>query len=254
MKKTVFLVLASLLLLQLPAGSAADKSAAPALLQKADPRVELAAKMPGTKPEDLRATPVPGLYELTRGAEVSYVSADGKYVLTGDLFKVTEAADFPNLTETRRRELRTRLIDDVPESDMIVYGPKDSRYTITVFTDVDCAWCRRLHSQIADYNRLGVRVRYLAWPRSGPATESWVRAENVWCAANKTDALSRAKRGEAVKAASCSANPVQREWDLGRELGIRGTPGLILPDCELVPGYLPPADLLKHLQAANATR
>ena len=123
-----------------------------------------------------------------------------------------------------------------------------------MFTDVDCSWCRRLHSQIADYNRLGVRVRYLAWPRSGPATESWVRAENVWCAANKTDALSRAKRGEPVKTASCSANPVQREWDLGRELGLRGTPGLILPDGELVPGYLPPADLLKHLQAANATR
>ena len=123
MKKTVFLVLASLLLVQLPAGSAADKATATALLQKSDPRVELAAKMPGTKLEDLRATPVPGLYELTRGAEISYVSADGKYVLTGDLFKVTETADFPNLTEARRRELRTRLIGDVPESDMIVYGP-----------------------------------------------------------------------------------------------------------------------------------
>lgn len=254
MKKAVFGLVAVLLLLQLPAGSAADKAALPAAQSKSDPRVELAAKMPGTKPEDLRSTPVPGLYELTRGADVSYVSADGKYVITGDLFKVTDASDFPNLTEARRRELRLRMIGEVPESDMIVYGAKDSRYTITVFTDVDCAWCRRLHSQIADYNRLGVRVRYLAWPRSGPASDSWQRAEGVWCAANKTDALNRAKRGEGVKSASCAANPVQREWDLGRELGVRGTPGLILPDGELVPGYLPPADLLKHLQAANVSR
>ena len=242
MKTLAVLLLAAWLPLQVVA-----QAPAPA---KADPRVELAAKIPGTKPEDLRLTPLPGIYELTHGADISYVSSDAKYIFSGDLFRVAEGGDFPNLTEGRRRELRAKLVADMPESDMIVFAPKETKYTITVFTDVDCAWCRKLHSEMAEYNKLGVRVRYMAWPRSGPATEAWSKAVGVWCAANKAEAMSRAKRGEAVKPASCAQNPVQKQWDLGRQLGVRGTPGLILADGELVPGYLPPAELVKHLQAA----
>jgi thiol:disulfide interchange protein DsbC len=219
-----------------------------------DPRVELAAKIPGARPEDLRLTPVPGIYELTHGADISYVSSDAKFIFSGDLYRVADGGDFPNLSETRRRELRAKLVSEVPESEMVIFGPKDPKYTITVFTDVDCPWCRRLHSEMAEYNKLGIRVRYLAWPRTGPATESWSRAQGVWCAANRSETLTRATRGEAVKPATCAQDPVKKHYELGRELGVRGTPGLVLADGELVPGYVPPAELIKHLQAGAAAK
>jgi thiol:disulfide interchange protein DsbC len=217
----------------------------------ADPRVELAAKIPGAKPEDLRATPVPGIFELTHGADISYVSADAKYIFSGDLYRVAEGNDFPNLTEERRHDLRAKLLSTVPEAEMIIFGPKNPKYTITVFTDVDCPWCRRLHSQMADYNRLGIRVRYMAWPRTAPKSESWLKAESVWCAKNRGDALAKAIAGESVPAASCP-DPVQRHHELGRQLGVTGTPGIVLADGELVPGYVPPDELLQHLQALAA--
>ena len=96
------------------------------------------------------------------------------------------------------------MIDTVPESEMLVFAPKEpAKYTITVFTDIDCGYCRRLHSQIAEYNRLGIRVRYMFFPRSGPDTESWHKAEAVWCASNRNDALTRAKNGEDLKSPKC---------------------------------------------------
>jgi thiol:disulfide interchange protein DsbC len=219
----------------------------------ADPRVELAAKIPGAKAEDIRPTPVPGIFELVHGAGVSYISADGKYLFAGDLYRVADNGEFPNLTEDRRKELRVKLLSAVPESEMIVYGPKSPKYTISVFTDVDCPWCRRLHSQMAEYNRLGIRVRYLAWPRTAPKSESWLKAQSVWCAKDRGEALGKAVGGGSIAAASC-ADPVQRHHDLGRKLGVQGTPGIVLGDGELIPGYLPPDELLQHLQTATASR
>src|ERR1700745_2460887 len=140
-------------------------------------RAVIAKQFPGTRVEDIRPTPVTGLYELTHGADIVYVTADGKYALTGDLLNVSNN---DNITEAHRRAVRAKLVNDVPESEMLVFGPQNPKYTVTVFTDVDCAYCRQLHSQIADYNRLGIRVRYLFYPRSGPNTESWTKDEAVW--------------------------------------------------------------------------
>lgn len=250
--KTLALLLLVLISAPLLAQSTAKPSVpAPAPAATADPRIELAARIPGTKPEDLRATPVAGIFELTHGADISYVSSDAQYVFSGDLYRIAKSGDFPNLSEQRRRELRVSALAAVPESEMLIFQPKNPKYTITVFTDVDCQWCQRLHSQIAEYNRLGVKVRYMSWPRSGPATESWYKAESVWCASDRNDALTRAKRGEKIKVAHCAQAPIKRQYDLGRELGVRATPGLVMPDGELVPGYLPPQELLEHLQAGG---
>jgi thiol:disulfide interchange protein DsbC len=216
-----------------------------------DPRIALAAKIPGAKPENLRLTPVAGIYELTHGADVSYVSADAKFVFGGDMYRVDSKGDFPNLTEVRRRELRLAMLATVPESQMVVYGPQSAAHTITVFTDVDCAWCQRLHSQIADYGKAGIRVRYMAFPRSGPNTESWSKAESVWCAADRHDAITRAKRGEALPKAACPSTPIAREYQLGQEIGVTGTPGIILETGELVPGYVAAPQLLAHLQQSK---
>ncbi|MEY4760999.1 MAG: hypothetical protein RLZZ200_855 [Pseudomonadota bacterium] len=225
----------------------------PAPKAVADPRVELAAKIPGAKPDDIRPTPVAGIYELVHGAGVSYISADGKYLFSGDLYRIGEGGDFPNLTEERRKDLRVKLLAAVPESEMIVYAPKSPKYTVSVFTDVDCPWCKRLHGQMAEYNKLGIRVRYLAWPRTAPKTPSWVKSQNVWCTKDRTEAFEKAVGGGTVANASC-ADPVLRHHDLGRKLGVQGTPGIVLPDGELVPGYVPPDELLEHLREATASR
>lgn len=205
----------------------------------------VAARIPGTKPEELRATPIAGIYELRRGAELVYVTADGRYGFAGDLYRL---ADRSNLSDARRRELRLALISAVPESSMVVFSPAAPKYTITVFTDVDCAYCRALHKQIAEYNRLGVKVRYMFYPRSGPNTESWSKAEQVWCSADRRAALTAAKLGTPLKAAVCRPNPVAEQYALGQSIGLSGTPGIITEKGELLPGYEPPDEMLQELQ------
>lgn len=213
--------------------------------QAGDPRVAIAARIPGAKPEELRATPIPNIYELTHGADVVYVTTDGKYAFSGDLIDLPKNAD---LTEAHKRELRLKEIGAIPESEMLVFGPRDARYTVTVFTDVDCAYCRQLHSEIADYNRLGIRVRYLFYPRTGPNTSSWTKAEQVWCSDNRNEALTRAKLDQPLQAKPCANNPVARDYALGRDFGVQGTPSIVTPSGELIGGYLPPGELLQELK------
>lgn len=212
---------------------------------KADPRIEIAARIPGARPDELRATPIPNIYELSRGSEIAYVTTDGKYAISGDMFDIPRNED---LTENHRREGRMKLIAAVPENEMVIFGPKQPRYTVTVFTDVDCAYCRRLHSQIAEYNRLGIRVRYLFYPRTGPNTESWTKAEEVWCSADRNDALTRAKLGQALKAKPTCSNPVARGYALGQGFGLQGTPAIVTADGEMISGYMEPAALLQELK------
>ena len=212
-----------------------------------DPLAEVAARIPGARPEELRATAVAGIYELTRGADVVYVTGDGKYAFTGDL---VELANNNNLTEQHRRELRVKAINAFPESEMLIFGPQDPKYTVTVFTDVDCPYCRKLHSQIALYNRLGIRVRYLLYPRTGPNSESWTKAEQVWCSPDHNAALTRAKLGEELKTKPCNNNPVARSYALGQGFALEGTPAIIMPNGEMLPGYVPPDVLAQHLKTA----
>jgi thiol:disulfide interchange protein DsbC len=214
-----------------------------------DARVEVSSRIPGTHPDQLRATPVPGVYELTRGTDIAYVSSDGKYAISGDM--VALASD-ENLTESHRREIRAHMIAAIPESEMLVFGPQDAKYTVTVFTDVDCAYCRKLHSEIAQYNHLGVRVRYLLFPRTGPGTPSWLKAEQVWCSADRKDALTRAKLGQPLTNKPCATNPVARFHALGQDFDLQGTPDIVLANGEMFPGYVPPAELAAHLRDPKA--
>jgi thiol:disulfide interchange protein DsbC len=202
----------------------------------------------GVRPEDVRATPIAGLFELRRGSEIIYMSQDGRYVLTGDLYR---AADRSNLTEAHRAELRRQLIDAMPESKMVIFSPPEPKYTVTVFTDVDCPYCQALHKQIAEYNRLGIRVRYLFFPRSGPKTPSWYKAEQVWCSADRKAALTDAKLGKPLQAQVCPDTPVAQEYELGKQVGLEGTPGIIASNGTIIGGYMPPDELLKELKQLN---
>jgi thiol:disulfide interchange protein DsbC len=221
--------------------------------QVADPRAALVKLLPaGAKIEDLKPSPIAGIYELVQGADVSYITADGKYFLDGNVYDMKTR---DNLTEVLRTRARLALISEVPESQMIIFSPKNPLYTITVFTDVDCQYCRKLHSEIAELNKLGVRVRYMFYPRTGPNTESWRKAEVVWCSADRNEALTRAKAGAQLDMnKTCAPTPVAREYALGQSIGVRGTPAILTEQGDYISGYLPPHDLvqeLKQLQFAN---
>ena len=212
-------------------------------------RATLAKKVPGAKPENIRTSPIPGLYEITLGSSIAYVSADGRYLINGDLFEVQSRT---NLTEARRTDSRLKALASVSEDDMNVFTPTvPVKHTITVFTDVDCGYCRKLHSEIAQFNKLGIRVRYVAFPRSGPGTESWTKAEAVWCAKDRKDAITRAKQGVDIKSANCGTTPVAREYAMGEDLGVNGTPAIITDKGEYIGGYLPPQKMLAYLEGAG---
>ena len=216
-----------------------------------DPRVALVKLLPaGTKIEDLRPSPIPGIYELSQGADVSYLTADGRYFLDGNVY---DMGTRENLTEERRTKARVAMIGGVPESQMLIFAPKNPKYTITVFTDVDCQYCRKLHSQIAEINKLGVRVRYMFYPRTGPNTESWHKAEAVWCSADRNEALTRAKAGGALDISkSCGPTPVAQEYALGQSIGVRGTPAIVTENGSYINGYLAPNDLLEEIKKLQA--
>jgi len=209
-----------------------------------------AASIPGVKKEDVRPTPVAGVFEVRRGADIVYMSGDGQFVFTGDLYNVSS---HNNLTEAHRRVLRQKLIEAIPESQMVIFSPPEPKYTVTVFTDVDCAYCRELHRQIADYNKLGVRVRYIFFPRTGPDTASWHKAEQVWCSADRKSALTRAKLGQALDANAACATPVAQEYALGKAIGLEGTPGIVASNGAMIGGYLPPQALVQQLSQQSAT-
>jgi thiol:disulfide interchange protein DsbC len=218
-----------------------------------DPRAALIKLLPaGAKLEDLKPSPIPGLYQFLQGADVSYLTADGKYFLDGNLYDMATRA---NLTEAIRSRARLAMINEVPESQMVIFSPKNPLYTITVFTDVDCQYCRKLHSEIAEINKLGVRVRYMFFPRTGPNTESWRKAEVVWCSADRGEALTRATAGAQLDMnKTCGPTPVAREYQLGQDIGVRGTPAILTDSGDFISGYLPPRELLqtlKQLQVAQ---
>jgi thiol:disulfide interchange protein DsbC len=215
--------------------------------QSTDPRVALLKRLPaGSKLEDLRPSPIAGIYEFMQGADISYLTADGKYFLDGNLYDMDSRE---NLTEAQRTRARVAMIGAVPESQMLIFGPKNPQYTITVFTDVDCAYCRKLHSEMAELNRLGVRVRYMFYPRTGPNTESWKKAEVVWCSANRNEALTRAKAGAQLDMTKvCEGTPVAREYALGQSLGVHGTPAIVTENGDYIAGYMPPHDLVQEIK------
>ncbi len=198
--------------------------------------------------ENIVPSPIEGLYEMRDGAQVMYVTDDGRFLIQGDVFDVEAET---NLTEARRSTARLSAVEDLGESSMIVFEPDESTHTVTVFTDIDCGYCRKLHRQMAGYNDLGIKVRYMFYPRSGPDTESWYKAESVWCADDRNTALTEAKSGKVMAAADCATTPVGIHYELGRSFGIRGTPAILTDSGELIGGYLPPDELIEYLVEEN---
>lgn len=210
---------------------------------------KLATRLPKDVSLDkLRAsTTVPGWYELEHGMQLLYVSPDGKHLFVGDLIDLDTKS---NLTESWRERTAMQLINAVGEQNMIVMGPADAKRTITVFTDVDCPYCAKLHQDAPELIKNGVKVRYLLFPRAGIGSETYKRSVAVWCSADRWKAVGIAKAGGKLDMKTCP-NPVESHYRLGQQLQVNGTPTIYLDDGKVLGGYLPSAKLLALLNRTS---
>ena len=205
-------------------------------------RASLAGKFPNLEAEDIYKTPLPGVVQVRQGPMVAYLTEDGRFLMRGDLIDLESDR---NLTQDAAAEGRVDLLSEFDDGLGLTFAPKNPKHTVTVFTDVDCGWCRELHKDIQAYNDLGISVRYLLWPRGGPGSENWRKAEQVWCAEDRNDALTRAKTDQSLpaKPKGCDTTMVMRHFETGLRLGVGGTPAIVTDTGQFIPGYKPAQEL-----------
>jgi thiol:disulfide interchange protein DsbC len=204
------------------------------------------AKQLRIDPKDVAPTTIAGLYKVTLGPQILYMTADGKYALRGDLIQMDSGRD---LSAEDRAAARSAYLKAMGEQDMILFAPAHPRHVLTVLTDIDCGYCRQLAGDTPRLLGLGVELRYLAYPRSGVDSPSWEKAVSVWCAKDRRAAYQSAMQGKAIAAASadCDQTAVLAGYELAMKLGVQGTPVMITEGGQLIDGYLPPEDLVKLL-------
>ncbi len=199
---------------------------------------------PGIPPSRIVPSAIPGLYEVTLGPHVVYMSEDGRHVVRGDLIEIESGE---NLTEASRSTARLAQLSQLNEADMVVFAPEETKHTITVFTDVDCPYCAKLHRDVPKLTAQGVKVRYLAFPRAGISSGTYNKMVSVWCADDRVQAMTDAKARRPVVSKDCP-NPVAEQYGLGRSLGIRGTPTIFLESGQMIPGYVPAERLVQMME------
>lgn len=210
-------------------------------------RAAVQALSPGAEHVAVSETPVKGLLEVQIDSEVVYFSEDGKYLLQGRLFSLETRED---LTDNAKSGIRKSLLKSYDPKSQIIFSPENADYELTVFTDIDCGYCRKLHDQVADYNAEGISINYMAFPRAGIGSDSYKKYVSVWCAADKKKAMTEAKVGDDPVPMVCD-NPIKDQYDLGVKLGVSGTPAMVTSDGKMIPGYVPPKQLKQRLDAMS---
>lgn len=204
--------------------------------------------LPDAKIDSIGPSPIKGLYEVMVGAHMMYVTGDGRYFVDG---RIVDLAKREDVTEPKLAAARLRAVERIGEENMVIFAPAgEIKHTVTVFTDIECGYCRKLHQQIAEYGKEGIRIRYLFYPRAGKGSPAYDEAVSVWCADDRQDAMTQAKAGQRIPSKQCP-NPVDQHLALGQDLAIRGTPALLLETGDMVPGYVEPRQLAAMLDQAK---
>ncbi|HEY8157661.1 MAG TPA: DsbC family protein [Methylobacter sp.] len=206
-------------------------------------RQALTKSMPSVKIGSVKPSEISGLYEVTVGGNIFYVSGDGKYLVQGHLVDVAARVD---LTEEKLSGVRKQAIEKLGLDKMIVFKPKESKYTVSIFTDIDCGYCRKLHSEIDQYMAQGITIQYMFFPRAGKGSDSYNKAVSVWCADDRKAALTAAKKGDTPPAKICD-NPVDEHMQLAEDFEVKGTPMIVTEKGNIFPGYLPAKQLAEAL-------
>ena len=203
---------------------------------------------PNAKTIAVSETPIDGILQVQINSDIVYVTADGEYLLQGQIMEIDSRT---NITDQAKSGIRVGLLTELKEDEQITYSPENPKYDLLVFTDIDCGYCRKLHNQMTEYNEEGIAIHYLAFPRAGVGSNSYDKFVSVWCSDDQQSAMTLAKNGSDPEPQKCP-NPVADQYELGRELGVTGTPALVTADGTLIPGYMPPAQLRQRLESMDA--
>ncbi len=180
---------------------------------------------------------------------IFYTSAEGNFLIDGKLYDLQQGV---NLTEAAEQQVRQGMINKLDPKQMLIYPAKgEEKFVTTIFTDIDCPYCQKLHNGMAEMNEMGITVRYLFFPRAGLNTDSYNKAVSVWCAADRQKAMNEANARVAIESKSCD-NPIKDHMALVREFDVSGTPAILFADGQLVPGYVPPKRLLQILKGETS--
>lgn len=217
---------------------AADESAIEERVRALVPEIETLA---------IAETPIPGMMEVQLNNEILYMSEDGRYLVQGRMIDLDTQTD---LTDAAKSVVRREKLAGLDESQMVSFGPENAEYELMVFTDTDCGYCRRLHEQIDAYIDEGIRINYLAFPRAGAGSETFNTMVSVWCSDDQQGAMNIAKSGQQPPEAKCDS-PVAAQYQLGKSLGVTGTPSMMTPNGDMIPGYVPPKQLRQRLDSLD---
>ena len=225
-----------------------------AFAEDADPKLEavrakISSMFSSIKPEHVSASPIDGWYTVQKGSIVAYISDDGRYLLQGDLIDLDLQV---NLSEQSRTDARRELVSALADEESILFSPAEAQHSVTVFTDIDCTYCRKLHSEIDQYLEQGIAVRYVLYPRNGRSSRAWSTSEDVWCSADRGGALTAAKLDRKFQTTACDASMIARHYKLGQDVGLNGTPAIVFDDGTMIAGYMPAAQLKVRLSQASA--
>ena len=212
--------------------------------QAAEIRAKLIEAFPNFTPDSIKPSALPGFHEAAYGIQVIYVSNDGRYVIEGNLFDIGD--NRKDLTELSQAELRKEYLVEVQKQESINFGSKKPKHVVTVFTDIDCPYCRKLHDEMDEYASYGIQVNYLLFPRTGLSSAGYHKSVSIWCSDDRADALTRAKAGEDIGNQACE-NPVKEHYQIGKKVGVTGTPAVLTEDGRLFPGYLPAKQMAQRL-------
>ena len=205
-------------------------------------RQALLSMQPDLPIENITNSPMPNLYQVQlKGGRLLYASADGEFLMQGNLFHI-QNGQATNLTEQVEQKATAAQINNIALDEMVVFAAKDSKTHITVFTDTDCGYCQKLHSEVAELNKLGVDVRYLAFPRQGAGSHGYKTLTSIWCADDPLEAMNQAKARRSVPNKTCK-NPIDQQYALGQAVGVQGTPTIVLANGQIIPGYQPAKQL-----------
>ena len=199
--------------------------------------------------ELIEPSPIPGIYAVYYGdLQPIYVTQDGSFFIYGDIYKIN-VNSISNITEKSVAERRKLILQNIPSEELISFKSSNEQFSVIVFTDVDCGYCRKLHNQIDEYNSLGISINYAAFPRSGIGTSAFTKMVGAWCSDNPKDSMTKLKNNSTLDISFCENQPVSKQYIIGKKLGVDGTPAIFSMDGEIFPGYIEPEELLLRLKS-----
>lgn len=199
--------------------------------------------------ELIEPSPIPGIYAVYYGdLQPIYVTQDGSFFIYGDMYKIN-INSISNITEKSIAERRKLILQNIPSEELISFKSSNEQFSVIVFTDVDCGYCRKLHNQIDEYNSLGISINYAAFPRSGLGTSAFTKMVGAWCSDNPNDSMTKLKNNSTLDITFCENQPVSKQYIIGKKLGVDGTPSVFSMDGEMFPGYIEPEELLLRLKS-----